>query len=547
MTSDAPNTLAGSRRATRVRAAALAVLVVGAWTAGWSGEDPLAEAARDLSRHRELVAVGKALGVARSADEPAERRGKGFRIAAEAYKEMGAHRLAVATHHQALAQLGGDNPHAVDCWAEIAQIHYDRREYHEAIGVLQKAQAELDLAKVAEEPRSRLLSLLAKCRDKAGQVGAALAVYETLISLTQEGEHRTAALARAARLYAELHELEKAEACLRRASGAMKTNTAVTEVAQAYQAVSLSLAAAGRAAESQALDRRIVSAFARREPTTARAALKRLVVAAADDGARLDVAARLEGEEAVALASDEVLALLVPAALRTGRTDEVVRHCLRAALADLFGEAVVYTCLKAVVAVRVREDRFGDAVAAAAACYGCTGFASYVSASQFARSVDLVAEALMARDGHLVGANAFRRYQVYGPAGPDRKAGTPDDIANPLAGAAFKADAATDRLLKAAVDGQPDSAKGHRARGWIYLLWCKPKEALKAFRQAFALCSLDATEMTRAAQDIALGLKALEGTPAGMAAFAQYQRYGPNGPDGRKGTRDDLKDPLAGL
>ena len=53
--------------------------------------------------------------------------------------------------------------------------------------------------------------------------------------------------------------------------------------------------------------------------------------------------------------------------------------------------------------------------------------------------------------------------------------------------------------------------------------------------------------MAKTAQDIAIGLKALNGTPVGMDAFVAFQRYGPNGPDGKPGTADDLKDPLAGL
>jgi hypothetical protein len=116
-----------------------------------------------------------------------------------------------------------------------------------------------------------------------------------------------------------------------------------------------------------------------------------------------------------------------------------------------------------------------------------------------------------------------------------------------VANVAFKPDPELDKLFEAAIAAQPLSVAGHRARGWLCLAWCKPRKALGELKRAFAICSLEAAEINRVAQDVALGLKALHGTPVGMEAFADFQRHGPNGPDGRKGTPDDLKDPLEGI
>jgi hypothetical protein len=196
--------------------------------------------------------------------------------------------------------------------------------------------------------------------------------------------------------------------------------------------------------------------------------------------------------------------------------------------------------------LRLSEGRADDALAAAKAAYSVMGY-TYPSTSRFASAVELVARALRARDGHLAGGNQFRRYQTYGPDGPDRKPGTPDDIPNPLAKVAFKPEPEFDKLFQAAIDAIPPTAEGHRLRGWTYLLWCKPDKALGELKRAFALCPLDSNAVQRAANEIAMGLRAYHSTPIGINAFATYQRYGPNGPDGKPGTNDDLKDPLAGF
>lgn len=508
--------------------------------------DPLAEASAAAYKRQYLAAIAKAAPVAAEPKETAERRGKAFELIAQGYLELGCADLAIATYNQALVALGRDDPNALPAWWRIADIHAARQDLHQAITHLEKAAAELDLAKLPPEARVKLLAGLATCREQAGQLPAAIATYERLFAVAQPGDALGAAVARAARLYAEAHRFDKATACLERLYGKLESDTVVAEAAKAYQELAQKLPAAGRTEEADALDRKIISLFVRKEPATARAALLRLL-GGEDDAAALKLAATLQDSELRLLAQDEALAILAPAALRLDRCDELVRLLTRAILAEPFDETVPYACSKAIVELRLRQGRLDDAVAAAYVAYATSGFSAYVSPQSFGRAVDLVADTLRARDGHLVSGNAFRLYQVHGPAGPDKKPGTPDDLPNPLAALAPKADPELDKLFEAAIAARPPSVAGHRARGWAYLVWGKPKQALGEFKRAFALCSLEATELTRAAQDVALGLKALNATPVGMEAFAEFQRFGPNGPDGKPKTADDLTDPLAGL
>ena len=515
--------------------------------AAWAGQDRLQEAAEADGRHEYLQAVELAMRVARSPKETAERRMQGFRQAADAYLKMACDRLAIATYHQALVELGRYDEHGAEAWWRIAEVHSSREEHGMACAYVESVLAELDVGKLPWPHRFRLLRHRAGCLGRRGQLREAAALDESLAEQARRPEELAEALGSAARCYAELGEFDKAQATLRRLDDGLKSASAVHEASQACQDVVEKLVAAGRRKEALALCGRAFARLGHRDPSSAQAILRRLVSVATDDEAAvMDVVASLEGPAALAVASDEALQRLVPIAARTGRADDLVRVCTHAMLARPLDEQAARTCLGAVVDLRTRQGRHDDALAAARAAYGITGFQS-ATVAYFARAVGLVAHALRGRDGHLAGGNAFRSYQIHGPAGPDGKPGTADDVANPLAGLKPKPEPALDRLFGTALQAQPPTVDGWRARGWICLLWSKPDKALGAFKRAFAVCPLDAPSMTRAAQDIALGLKALHGTPVGMDAFARFQRYGPKGPDGREGTADDLKDPLAGL
>ncbi len=511
-------------------------------------DDLLYKASQADNEGQYLRAAELAIGVARDPEESTQRRYQGFCQAAASYGRLGAPRLAVATYHQALVALGRYDEHAADAWSRIADFYVSREEYGKACAHIEAALGELEIEKLPWPHRFRLLRHRANCLGRRGLLLPAAQLNEALAAQAADARERADALGAAAQLYAELHDFDKAEAALQRLDRAeIDDNAALAAATQAYDKVIQRFLGAGRRKEALALCSRALSRYGARERYSAQSLLRRLIDATADDEAAvMDVVAALEGQAAVAVASDEALDTLIPIAARTERGDDLVRACTHAMLARLLDESTARVCLTAIMDIRTRQGRHDDALAAARAAYGITGFES-TSSAHFARAVGLVARALRARDGHLVSGNAFRAYQTYGPRGRDRKAGTADDLPNPFAGLKPAADPERDKLFQATLDRQPPTAAGWRARGWVYLLWSKPREALGAFKRAFALCPLDNTAMTRAAQDLALGLKARHGTPVCMNDFAQFQRYGPAGPDGRKGTRDDLEDPLAGL
>jgi len=524
------------------------LVVLLASAVAWAGAaDPLAQAMQHADRREHLDAIQAAMVVAKSPKETAARRFEAFRRAATSYVAIGCPRMAVATYHQALLALGRYNEHASQAWRRIAEVHLARGQWHEARAFLESALAQLELARLPREEQFALLACLVRCCERFGELHEALAIAEAMAPRAKSPDELAGALGSAAKLHAELHDFEKAKACLARLGEAtLADGSARYEVARAYEEVCQRLAGAGRREEARALCVKALALFGAREPSRAQALMRQLLELTDSDDAVLDEIASLKGAATLAVASDEVLAQLVPIAARARRADDLVRTCTQAMLAKPLDETVARVCLGGIVDLRLRQGRTDDALAAARACYSVTGFQT-TSTSSFAISVALVGHALRARDGHLVTGNAFRNYQVYGPHGPDRKPGTPDDLASPFAKLAVTPQPALDPLFEAALAAQPPTLEGQRARGWIYLLWSKPDKALGAFKRAFALAPLDNSQLARAAQDIALALKARQATPVGMDAFARFQRYGPHGPDGKAGTADDLKDPLAGL
>ena len=101
-----------------------------------------------------------------------------------------------------------------------------------------------------------------------------------------------------------------------------------------------------------------------------------------------------------------------------------------------------------------------------------------------------------------------------------------------------------DQMLQAILDKQPDDHRGHRLRGYVYLFMDKPKEAVAEFKLAYQLCPVEEKAVQQAVDDAAVGLRAYHGTVLAAQKFLEFQQYGPNGADGKKGTEDDIDDPL---
>ena len=152
--------------------------------------------------------------------------------------------------------------------------------------------------------------------------------------------------------------------------------------------------------------------------------------------------------------------------------------------------------------------------------------------------------AFKAHDGTIHRLNRFLSYQRYGPAGPDGQVGTDDDLENVLATTEVPSTPERDQMLQQILDRQPDDYRGHRLRGYVYLFMDKPKEAVAESKLAYQLCPVEEKAVQQAVDDAATGLRASHGTALAAQEFLEFQQHGPNGPDGKKGTDDDINDPL---
>jgi len=152
--------------------------------------------------------------------------------------------------------------------------------------------------------------------------------------------------------------------------------------------------------------------------------------------------------------------------------------------------------------------------------------------------------ALKAHDGTIHRLNQLLSYQRHGPAGSDGQLGTDDDLRNVLATIKVPSTPERDQMLQEILDRQADDYRGHRLRGFVYLFMDKPKEAVAEFKLAYQLCPVEEKAVQQAVDDAAIGLRAYHGTGLAAQEFLEFQQHGPNGPDGKKGTDDDIADPL---
>jgi hypothetical protein len=185
------------------------------------------------------------------------------------------------------------------------------------------------------------------------------------------------------------------------------------------------------------------------------------------------------------------------------------------------------------------ESQFTEALGAARILFDAAGEEAAIKAAAQA-----VAQAFLACDGTLARANEFLAFQSYGPAGPDGKPGTPDDIAaNHLAKVKYPAfDAAANKQFQAALDAQPKSYDGYRAKGYLYVYWGKPKESASNFLLAFKAAPL--AQVAAAAQELVLvGIKAHTASFRGLDRVFEYINDGPKGKSGK----ETIPDPFAGL
>ena len=191
----------------------------------------------------------------------------------------------------------------------------------------------------------------------------------------------------------------------------------------------------------------------------------------------------------------------------------------------------------------MEQRRFDEALAAAKVLYGAAPNAE----KEITDAVNLVMQTLKARHRSIAVANRFVTFQSYGPNGRDGKAGTEDDVADPLAKIQYAPPADVEALFKKTLGSLPDDFAGRRWRGYLHLYWGKPQEALRTFTWRFDNAPLQQKTIDEAIDDVIVGLKAYVGHTLAGEQFMDYQKYGPEGQDGKKGTPDDPRNPLDGL
>ncbi|MBM4030949.1 MAG: hypothetical protein FJ291_04090 [Planctomycetes bacterium] len=185
------------------------------------------------------------------------------------------------------------------------------------------------------------------------------------------------------------------------------------------------------------------------------------------------------------------------------------------------------------------ESQFPEALGAARILFDAAGDEAAIR-----NAAQAIAQAFLACDGTLARANEFLAFQSYGPAGQDGKPGTADDVAaNHLAKVKYPAfDAAANKLFQAALDAQPKSFDGYRARGYLCVYWGKPKEAASNFFLAFKAAPL--AQVAASAQELVLvGIKAHTASFRGLDRVFEYINHGPKGKSGNEA----IPDPFAGL
>jgi tetratricopeptide (TPR) repeat protein len=141
-------------------------------------------------------------------------------------------------------------------------------------------------------------------------------------------------------------------------------------------------------------------------------------------------------------------------------------------------------------------------------------------------------------------ADRYIAYQLHGPAGPDGKLGTDDDLTNPLSEIHYPADPERRQALaKTFAELGPDAAAAHH-RGMLCLYAGQPEAALYYFMDAVRRCDQGKFQ-EYAVLMVVNGLRSVRGHSIGSGDALDYVLYGPNGPDGKSGTSDDLENPFA--
>ncbi|MBN2712231.1 MAG: hypothetical protein JXR97_07310 [Planctomycetes bacterium] len=154
-----------------------------------------------------------------------------------------------------------------------------------------------------------------------------------------------------------------------------------------------------------------------------------------------------------------------------------------------------------------------------------------------------IAELMTRIDGNIDRANAYLQFHISGPAGPDNKPGSEDDLKNPAADLPYTVSEARRKSFAQAQAGLGDNARACEHRAWMAMYSGQPKEALRIFSLAF-LRATGQDSATYAYYVAVTGIRTVDGHEHNLKNILLYMLQGPAGKDMKAGTEDDLKSPF---
>lgn len=183
----------------------------------------------------------------------------------------------------------------------------------------------------------------------------------------------------------------------------------------------------------------------------------------------------------------------------------------------------LYDSQSRIVELWSEEGNFPEALSAARVLFDLSW-----DEERIVQACAVVAAQLKAVDGHLNRANAFLKFQKFGPKGEDGNSA----LANPLMDIPYPSDPERIKVLKAGLESTGDSAIGSRQRALLWILLGQPKDALKEFKMQFGRSHEDLLQ--RASQEwILIGVKAARGHATGLAPYYDWLNFGSGGRDGK--------------
>jgi pentatricopeptide repeat protein len=186
-------------------------------------------------------------------------------------------------------------------------------------------------------------------------------------------------------------------------------------------------------------------------------------------------------------------------------------------------EGWLYDCQFRVVDIWAEEANFPEALSASRVLFDLAWDEDHI-----VQACSIVAARFKAVDGNLNRANAFLKFQKFGPLGEDGKSA----LTNPLLEVPYPADPERLKLLKAGMEKAGDSVIGSRQRAYLLIMQGQAKESLKEFKTMFGRSNEDLLQRS-ANEWILIGVKAARGHATGLAPYWDWLNFGAAGKDGK--------------